>query len=538
MANQLKMAMVNAILTLKQRGWSMRRIARELGIDRSTVKRYVEQEPDSKPATQAPIGSDGDPNATTGAPAGSEHSIAAGTTEISKQVTEAPTGSDPPDGEPSSSASKCEPYRAVIENKVRKDLTAQRIYQDLVNEHDYIHSYYSVRRFVNRLRGDNKPLPFRRMECAPGEEAQVDFGTAAPVIGSDGKRRRPYVLRISLSHSRKAYSEAIYRQTTDNFISTLENSFIYFGGTCRTLIVDNLRAAVSKADWYDPDINPKVQSFCQHYGIVILPTKPYTPRHKGKIENQIGYVQKNALKGKCFSSIEEQNAYLLRWETNVADKRIHGTTRKQVSKVFEEAEKPALLPLPTGRFPSFAEAKRSVHRDGHIEVSKAYYSVPPEYVSRIVWARWDGHLVRIYNSRMEQLAIHVQGSPGTFHTLSEHIHTRKISSVEKGAAWLLQRAEMIGPSASAWSKAMLKARGIQGIRVLIGLMSLTAKHSTESIEHACSTALTHEAYKLQTIRELIKKGGGQDQKQFEFIDEHPIIRNMSDYGDIVKSALH
>ena len=74
-------------------------------------------------------------------------------------------------------------------------------------------------------------------------------------------------------------------------------------------------------------------------------------------------------------------------------------------------------------------------------------------------------------------------------------------------------------------------------RVLVGLMSLTAKYSAESIDQACQTALTHEAYRLKTIRELIKKGGGCDQKQFEFIDEHPIIRNMSDYGDIVKSAI-
>ena len=288
MANYLKMAEINAIKALKGRGWSYRRISRELGIHLDTARKYGQS--DSKQVTKAPIGS--------------EVPIPA-VTDISKQVIEAPTGSDPPDKKSSGSASKCEPYRQIIEEKVRKDLSAQRIYQDLVNEHDYTDSYYSVRRFVNRLRSDKKSLPFRRMECAPGEEAQVDFGTAAPVIGSDGKRRRPYVLRISLSHSRKAYSEAIYRQTTDNFIAALENSFIYFGGVCKTLVVDNLRAAVSKADWYDPQINPKIQSFCQHYGTVILPCKPYMARHKGKIENQINYVQSNALKGKSFGSNEE-----------------------------------------------------------------------------------------------------------------------------------------------------------------------------------------------------------------------------------------
>ena len=96
------------------------------------------------------------------------------------------------------------------------------------------------------------------MECSPGEEAQVDFGTGAPLKSQDGKRKKTYVFRIVLSHSRKAYSEAVDRQTTENFIRCLENAFSHFGGVPQTLVIDNLRAAVSKADWYDPKINPKV----------------------------------------------------------------------------------------------------------------------------------------------------------------------------------------------------------------------------------------------------------------------------------------
>ena len=110
---------------------------------------------------------------------------------------------------------------------------------------------------------------------------------------------------------------------------------------------------------------------------------------KGKIERGIGYVKNNALKSRTFSSLAEQNKHLLNWERYVADTRIHGTTRKQVGKLFTE-EKSSLLPLPASRFPCFAEGKRSVHRDGHVEVQKSYYSVPPEYVGREVWVRWDG----------------------------------------------------------------------------------------------------------------------------------------------------
>jgi hypothetical protein len=92
-------------------------------------------------------------------------------------------------------------------------LSAQRIHQDLVAQQGFTGSYSRVRRFVRSLEATQE-LPFRRLECGPGEEAPVDFGTAAPVVSPDGKRRRRYVFRIVLSHSRKAYSEAVYRQTT------------------------------------------------------------------------------------------------------------------------------------------------------------------------------------------------------------------------------------------------------------------------------------------------------------------------------------
>ena len=95
---------------------------------------------------------------------------------------------------------------------------------------------------------------------------------------------------------------------------------------------------------------------------------------KGKIEAGIKYVQSNALQGRVFDTLAAQNSHLTHWESRVADLRIHGTTKRQVCQVFEEIERPALLPLPAERFPFFHEAQRIVHRDGHVQVDKAYYS--------------------------------------------------------------------------------------------------------------------------------------------------------------------
>ena len=423
-------AMVNGIDALLEAGWSQRRIARALDIDRGTVARYARRAREAANTAMAPPGSNRQEGAVT-----AEGPAANAAT--------APPGSRTP-STPSGSASRCEPFEAIIRAKLEIGLSAKRIHPDLVVEHDFAARYPSVKRFCRRLRHTH-PLPFRRMECDPGQEAQIDFGKGAPVMSADGKRRRTHVLRIVLSHSRKACSEAVFRQTTDDFIRGIENAFRHFGGVPRTLVPDNLKAAVIRADWFDPDLNPKIQAFADHYGTAILPTKPRTPRHKGKVERGVDYVQENCLKGHTFTSLETQNRHLLDWETTVADTRIHGTTRKHVGKVFEEVERPALLPVPVERFPFFHESRRTVHRDGHVEVDKAYYSAPPEYLGRELWARWDGHTVRLFNRRMEQIAFHLQREPGRFSTQNQHIASEKISGVERGIAWPFRRAALLGP---------------------------------------------------------------------------------------------
>jgi len=513
MANRLKMAQQKAIQVLSERGWSQRRIARELGVNRETVGRYVRLRKRLCEAGEAPAEGDSKP------------AISIPGSDPLKPAISIPgsTGRQ----------SLCEPLREAIIGKLDQGLSAQRIWQDLTIEHGFEGSYQSVQRFARRLRATT-PLPFRRLECEPGQEAQIDFGTGAPVIGADGKRRRTHVFRIVLSHSRKAYSEAVYRQSTEAFIRCIENAFLHWGGVPSTLVIDNLKAAVKKADWFDPELNPKIQSFCEHYGTVLLPTKPRMPRHKGKVERGIAYVQGNALKGRRFGSLEEHNRYLRHWESTVADTRIHGTTRKQVRQLFQKVERAALRQLPIDRFPLFQEAERSVHRDAHVEVEKAYYSVPPEYVGWRVWVRWDGRVVRVFNQQWQQIALHVKRDPGRFSTQPQHLASEKISSVERGTDHLLGKARRIGPQSARWAEAMLAERGIQGVRVLVGLLSLSRRYPSEQLEKACETAWTHQAWRLRTLRELLKRHAA-GQETFTFMQEHPIIRPLADYGAWVKT---
>ena len=506
--NCLSVSLHHSIVTLAQQGWSARRIARELDINRETVGRHLRaNQAISTPGPEAESSISKPAIPTPGFPEGEAVSKPAIVT----------TGS-------AGRVSDCRGYEEQIKTALARGLSLKRIHQDLVGDEGFKGSYQSIKRFARKIGASIDP-PFRRIESPPGEEMQVDFGQGAWVLDGD-KRRRPHVFRAVLSHSRKGYTEAVWRQDTETFIRCLENGFRHFGGVPLRLVVDNLKAAVLKADWFDPDLNPKLVDFCRHYGTLLSPTKPAMPRHKGKVEAGVNYVQENALKGRTFASLAEQNQFLIHWESSVADTRIHGTVKQQVAKLFA-SERPALRPLPQDLFPAFTEAKRTVHRDGYVEFDKAYYSAPPEFVGRQLWVRAESRLVRLYNFKMEQVGVHARAEPGRFTTDPEHIHPHKIAAIERGAEYLLARCRSLGPSCAAWSAALLEHRGPEALRSLQGLLHLAREYPVPELEQAAASALQSGQFRLRQLRTILSQPGNC--VQLGFLQAHPLIRSMDTY---------
>jgi len=176
-----------------------------------------------------------------------------------------------------------------------------------------------------------------------------------------------------------------------------------------------------------------------------------------------------------------------------------------------------------------------VHRDGHVEVERAYYSVPPEYLSRRVWVRWDARMVRVFNDRMEPVAVHVRHEPGRFSTQQPHIASEKVSGVERGAAWHLARVRRIGPHSAQWAEGVVAARGVEAVRILIGLSALAGRYPAAAIERACGVAAGYGAYHLRTVRALIGRDAPR-QDVLPFVSEHPMIRPLSEYQRFVHDA--
>jgi transposase len=426
-------------------------------------------------------------------------------------------------------------------------LTAQRIYQDIRRDYHFTGAYESVKRYIATLRVLS-PTPVHRVETKPGEEMQVDFGLGSPIREPGSKtHRRSWVFRAVLSCSRRGYSEAVYRQDTETFLRVIENALRHFGGVPLLLNLDNLKAAVLKADWYDPELNPKLAEFCRHYGLCSLPCRPYTPQHKGKVERGIAYVKSNALKGLTFPSLAAENAHLLNWELTVADTRLHGTVRHQVKAMYE-LEKPHLQPLPPSLFASYREMQRRVGKDSYVQVDKAYYQVRIEYIGKDVWVQLDGRSVRIFSLTHELLASHLPLEPGRFSTVQGvgGIDPKGIGAKAAAQQWI-ERAGRYGPHSKAWVAALWQVRGIEGVRSLMAYSGLGRSYSTQAIEQASQAAndLGHRRYR--DILTLLKQGpsnqaqqpqlpnwqAAQAAPQPEKTSPSGTLRSLHEYGEFI-----
>jgi transposase len=499
MGNNLKMEKRESVLALLKLGWSYRQVERETGVRRETIGKY-DRERESKAAT-----------------------VPTGTEEQNRP--ECPPGT----------SSFCESFREQIESKIRQGLDARRIHQDLVFEHGFRGGYDSVKRFSRSLR-QSDPEVFARVEVAPGYQMGIDFFKGAPTLDNErGKHRKPHVFEAVLSYSRHSYQEAVWRQDVETFVGCVENAFIYFGGVVETVILDNLKSGITQACLYDPDVNTVFAALARHYGFAVLPIRPRTPRHNGKTERHHGYTESSALRGRRFESLEEQNRHLAWWNQNIARLRIHGTTKQQVWARFELEERHALRPLPATRFSFFHTGTRSVYTDGHVEVGRAFYSVPTQYLGYELRVDWDDRIVRIYDNKNELIVLHPRTSPGRFETKPEHLPEKKRYAHIKTESRLLVQASGIGPQARAWAEEALQVRGILAYRLLHGLISLTRKHPASTVNRACQTALQHHAFRYRTLATLCKRQVPEQRDLF--IADHELIRPLSEYQALLEKGL-
>ncbi len=517
MANVLDREKQQQILALGRLGWSLRRIEDETGVRRETVSRYLKAagvevraagrwgHPPPKPAIEVFT----DP-------------------ADSKPAIEVFTDSDPPPMPGRSpSASACEPHREWIEVAVGHGRDAMSIWQDLVDDWGFTHSYQSVRRFVVKLRGERVVEAHPVIETAPGEEGQVDYGDGPMVRHPEtGKYRRMRLFVFTLGCSRKSVRLLTFRSSSQIWAELHERAFRRLGGAPRVTVLDNLKEGVLEPDVYDPTLNPLYRDVLEHYGVTALPCRVRDPNRKGKVESSVNHAQRK-LRGLRFESPEEAQAYLDRWETNWADTRIHGTTKRQVAAMFAE-EKPHLLALPAEPFRYYQFGNRSVNLDGAVEVEGAYYHLPPGHIGRRLSVQWDGLHVRILDPNTGELLRELVRQKKGHHRMRPEDRPAKTPET---TVRLLSRACKAGESIGIVCQAIHHQEGEVGVRRILGVLSLVKKHGPSPVEQACSMALDAQVPTYRFVRRTVERQQAQLPLQLTQVD--PLIRALTEYRDLI-----
>jgi transposase len=511
MSNVLSEEKKQQVIALGKLGWPLRRIEEETGVRRETAGGYLK-------AAGIEVHPPGWRRRSSSKPA-----IGVATDFIRPFAEKTPI----PLPAPKTAPSDCEPFRETIELDLRRGRNAMAIWQDLVTDHGFSGAYNSVKRFVRKLRGSSaQPEAVGIIITGPGEEAQVDYGDGPMVRDPQtGKHRRTRLFVMTLGYSRKAVRLLVFRSSTRTWAELHETAFRRLCGTCRAVVLDNLKEGVLTPDVYDPTLNPLFKDVLAHYGVVAMPCRVRDPDRKGKVERGVAHAQQTPLKGKRFENLEEAQAYLDRWEVRWADTRIHGTTKRQVAAMFVE-EKPFLLPLPLEPFRYYQYGERTVHLDGCVEVEAAYYSTPPSCrIGQKVKVQWDTLHVRILDPNTHQLVReHVRQERGR-HRIRPEDNPKKTPFT---TTQLLARARRAGSQIGAFCEAIYRHQGEAGIRRILGVLSLAKKFGLPAVEDACSAALELRVYEYRFIRRYLERRPPLTLRQVD-----PLIRQLTLYRDLI-----
>jgi len=516
------------VIALGQLGWSLRQIEKATGIRRETAAGYLRAagiglRPPGGWGKKAP------PKPANGVT--TDSAAAKPANEVTADPPPA-AGLFPPSEtslatSPGTAASASEPYRELIENGLALGRNAMSIWQEMVDRHGFTGAYESVKRFVRKLRGPSSPEARAVITTAPGEEAQVDYGTGPTIRDPHtGKYRRSRLFVLTLGYSRKCVRLLTFQSSTRIWAELHERAFRKLGGAVKIVVPDNLGEGVLKPDIYDATLNPLYRDVLAHYGAVAVPCRVADPDRKGKVESGVGHAQKTPLKGQRFESMEEAQTYLDKWEEKWADTRIHGTTKRQVAAMFAE-EKPTLLPLPLEPFRYYQYGERTVHLDGCVEVEAAYYSAPPGWIGRQVQVQWDGKVVRLLDPRNGQLLReHLRGERGRHRIKEDRPHRTPIGVVQ-----LLARMATAGEHIGQLCKLMHAQQGELAVRRIQGILSFTNKYGIARVEDACGAALELEAIDYRFVRRYLERSS---QPPITLRQVDPLIRQLNLYRDLIE----
>jgi transposase len=299
--------------------------------------------------------------------------------------------------------SKLDAYKPLIDQRLAAcpRLLATRIHQDLVRDYGFHGGYDIVRRYVGRSRPRAEPRTEQRFETSPGHQAQVDWSHEQPLTTPSGIELPLFCFHMVLGHSRDSFCCLTGSQDLVTFWACHRAAFRHFGGVPRQLLYDRTKTVVRahvgrEASIGERRFHPEALASAHHYGFQLRLCKPYRPRTKGKVESDVPYVRERLLRGHRFADYEQANAAWRAWNEEVARVRVHGTHGELVA-IRAERDRAALLPLPAEPYLVVERTSRKVARDGLFSFEGRRYAVPGAKPGATVELRLGASELEVYS---------------------------------------------------------------------------------------------------------------------------------------------
>jgi transposase len=365
--------------------------------------------------------------------------------------------------------------------------------------------------FCERYRAYLKTItPVMRQIHKAGEKTFVDYaGMTIPWLNTTtGEIQEAQIFVGALGASQFIFAEATASQQLPDWIQSHVRMWEYFGGVSEIVVPDNLRAGVTKAHRYDPDINANYQLFSEHYGFAIVPARSHEPKDKAKVENAVGCVTQQilaALRHITFTSIGEINAAIkprLVTLNNQSFQKMK-TSRREL---FETIDKPALKALPPEKYYYVEWSHAKIHIDYHFVFDDHYYSVPYPYIHHAVQLRASGKTVECFYQG-KRIAAHPRSHLRYgFTTLAEHMPMAHRVHAEWSPERMRRWAQKIGPQTDQFIDRLIASRAFpqQAFRSCLGLLRMGDRFGQDRLEKACAIALLAGATRYQHVESILK----------------------------------
>ena len=366
----------------------------------------------------------------------------------------------------------------------------------------------TVQRFITTefgpRRGQGGTVPVA--DGKPGEELQIDFARLGllddPVTG---RQRVCHALIFTAVVSRHMFVWLSFTQTTATVIEGCEAAWGFFNGVFRVLVPDNLTPVVTKADELEPRFNETFVEYAQSRGFVIDPARVATPTDKPRVERMVQFVRSSFWAGETFRDLADAQTKVEAWCAGRAGMRVHGTTQCRPLEHFGLEEQPRLLPAPGELYDVPVYATCRVHRDHHIEIAKALYSVPGNLLGARVQVRADRKVVRIFH-RSQLIKVHPRQQPGHRSTDPADLPAEQTTYALRDIANLQRLASSHGPAIGAYAAAVLDTPlPWTKMRQVYALLGLVKKWGPDKVNAACQRALDAEAISVPLIGRMLER---------------------------------